>query len=156
MAGYVWIAALAGLLAVTVPLARTDLAEKRLPNVYTLSLYIWGLSCAAALAIIERDVWRLLLPVGVSLAIAAVLLVSGTIARGGVGLGDVKLVAGTSLVLALRTWQTAVLAIALAFIVMAVRAIVAIVRGQATFESRLPFGPSILAGAWLAVVVAAL
>ena len=156
MSGYVWLAALAGLLIVTLPLARIDLREKRLPNVYTYSLFIWAVSCAGADAIVQRDIWRLLTPLVVGLAIAFALWLSGLVAGGGVGFGDVKLVAGTSVVLAIVSWQLALLGIALAFIVMAVRAIVAIMRGTADFQSRLPFGPSILTGAWLCVALLAL
>ena len=156
MSEYIWLAALAGLFVVTLPLARIDLREKRLPNVYTYSLFIWAVSCAGANAILQRDVWRLLTPLGTGIGIAFLLFLSGWVAGGGVGFGDVKLVAGTSVILAIQTWQLALLGIALAFIVMALRAVVAIMRGTADFESRMPFGPSILVGAWLCVALLAI
>ena len=116
MSEYIWLAALAGLFVVTLPLARIDLREKRLPNVYTYSLFIWAVSCAGANAILQRDVWRLLTPLGTGIGIAFLLFLSGWVAGGGVGFGDVKLVAGTSVMLAFQTWQLALLGIALAFI----------------------------------------
>ena len=149
-----WAAALVGLFAVTVPLVRTDLAVMRLPNPLTFGLFAWAVVCAAAAAISTANVSALLVPVVTGIAVAVALLVSGVIAHGGVGLGDVKLVAGTSIVLAIYSWQLALLAVAFAFIIMALRAVYAITRGHATFSSRLPFGPAILAGAWLAVLVA--
>lgn len=154
MNSWIWATALAGLFTVTVPLVRTDLSAMRLPNQYTYGLFVWSLICAIAAAVMNGELSRFLAPLLTGVAVSVGLFVSGVIAGGGVGLGDVKLVAGTSVVLALHSWQTAFLAIALAFILMAVRAVFAITKGHATFASRLPFGPAILAGAWLSVVFA--
>jgi leader peptidase (prepilin peptidase)/N-methyltransferase len=150
---WMWAVALAGLF-VTVPLVRTDLAVMRLPNPLTFGLFAWGLLCAATAAIVASSFTLFLTPLLTGVALASALLISGYFAHGGVGLGDVKLVAGTSTVLAIYSWQVALLAVAFAFVLMAIRAVYAITRGHATFTSRLPFGPAILAGAWLAVFVA--
>ncbi|MGH3737932.1 MAG: prepilin peptidase, partial [Micromonosporaceae bacterium] len=70
----------------------------------------------------------------------------------GFGLGDVKLAGSLGLLLGWQSWATAVVGLALGFALGAMVGVVLVAARRASLRSELPFGPSMLAGAWLAVL----
>jgi leader peptidase (prepilin peptidase)/N-methyltransferase len=132
-------------LAATTPeLARVDLRERRLPDRMTLPGIAIGIAGVAIEGIVAGAVpWVPIL----AAAILVVLFLALAIA-GGMGMGDVKLVAIIGL--ASPTLAIAVLAPFAAFLLGGVASVVVLVRrGRG---ARIPFGPFLLAGYVVALV----
>jgi leader peptidase (prepilin peptidase)/N-methyltransferase len=130
------------LAAVTPELARVDLHEHRLPNrMVTPGLALGVIACGLQLSPV---------PPLAALAFGGLLLVAGL--AGGVGMGDVKLAALIGL--ASPTLAVAVAAPLAAFLIGGVAALVVLLRRGP--RARLAFGPALLAGYWVAVLVAGL
>ena len=82
-----------------------------------------------------------------------VLLVIALVARGGFGFGDVKLAAFLGLYAAYFSWGRLVVALVLPFIVGGVVSIFLLVTRIRGRKDAIPFGPYMVAGAWLAVAM---
>lgn len=72
---------------------------------------------------------------------------------GGMGMGDVKLAALLGLVLGAMPWPTWFTGVAAGFVLGAVVALGALVIRRASLHSHVPFGPAMIAGAWLAIAL---
>lgn len=72
---------------------------------------------------------------------------------GSMGLGDVKLAAVSGLVLGGAGWTSLVLATALSFALAALVALALLAGGRARGSSHIAFGPAIVAGATLALIL---
>ena len=134
-------------------LTLVDLAEKRLPN----AVIFPTLSAVAVLLV--PPTWAsgswmsLLWALAGSAAMFAVYFVLALISPKSMGMGDVKLALVIGLLLGwfgLTAWLIALLA---AFIVGGVIAIVALLLRRVTLKGSIPFGPSMLAGALIALLV---
>jgi leader peptidase (prepilin peptidase) / N-methyltransferase len=71
----------------------------------------------------------------------------------GVGMGDAKLAATLGFVLGVAGWPAVAIGVIAAHMINGVIAIGQLVTGRATRKSTLPFGPALLAGALIAVIV---
>jgi len=134
------------LAVVTPPLVFTDITERRLPNPLVLPGY--PVAIAALLASGLRDGE---LPVAALLAGAsyfAVFLVMAV--AGGMGMGDVKLAGLLGLSAGLVGPDPAVATAAAAFLLGGVTAIASARRGSG---AGIPFGPHLLAGYWIALLL---
>ena len=130
------------LAAVTPELARVDLREHRLPN----RMVVPGL----AVGLVACALGRSAVPVLAALAFGGFLWLLGI--AGGIGMGDVKLAALIGL--GSPSLAIAVTAPLAAFVLGGVAAsIVLIRRGRG---SRIAFGPFLLAGYWMAVLLSLL
>ena len=127
------------LAAVTPALTRTDIRQHRLPN----RMVVPGIAIGLVSAALQWSV----VPLVAALGFGGFLWLLGL--AGGIGMGDVKL--ATLIGLASPTVPVAVLAPVFAFLAGGVAAtIVLIRRGRG---ARIPFGPFLLAGYWIAVAV---
>lgn len=147
-----WLAPALGILAVaSVPLIDIDLRQHRLPNRITIPL-LPALMVALAVAAAGTGKWdgftRALLA-GAALAVAFLAL--HLVHPGGLGFGDVKLAPSLGLVLGWWSWDAVIIGTFAAFVLSAVVAISLLVLGRATLRTALPFGPFMLAGAWLVI-----
>jgi leader peptidase (prepilin peptidase)/N-methyltransferase len=79
-------------------------------------------------------------------------LVLALVYPAGLGLGDVKLAASLGLLLGWLGWAAAVVGLLAAFVVGGVVGVVLLALRRATRRSAVPFGPSMLLGALVAVV----
>lgn len=129
-------------LAVGVPLAAIDLDAQRLPDALVLP------AAAAAMAIAPAAA------VG-GLLLVAVYALLAVLPRSGLGFGDVKLAGLLGTALALLGWGTLAWGAALAFVSGGVMAAVLLAVGRARRDTPLPFGPHMLVGALVAVVLSA-
>ncbi|QCR19814.1 prepilin peptidase [Agrococcus sp. SGAir0287] len=125
-------------------LARIDVAERRLPNLLTVPLLGIASACALVGAMLGTWVGAL-----VGLGVAVVLVAMWWL--GGMGAGDVKLGAGLALAAAPIEWWLPLSGMACAFLLGGAVGLVAKVRGA----DSVPFGPWLLAGTGVAVVLAA-
>lgn len=137
-----------------VVLSIVDLAEKRLPNalVYPSMVVMPVLLTLAAAA---TGNWQSLLGAfvgGAALFVFYFLL--ALISPGGIGMGDVKLALVIGLALGYLGWTPFLGGAVGAFIIGSVFSIVALALRRVTLRGSLPFGPSMLAGAFLGVILA--
>ena len=152
--GLTWILpALLVFAAASTVLTLVDLAEKRLPNAV-----IFPTLAAVAVLLVPATwasgVWIALLWAAIgSAAMFAVYFVLALISPSSMGMGDVKLALVIGLLLGgfgLNAWLIGLLA---AFVVGGVIALIALALRRVTLRGSIPFGPSMLAGALIAVLV---
>lgn len=144
---YLWFAAL------TFVLSLVDIDHKRLPNRILYPGTVAGVLLLAAGATADGDLsslWRGLLG---GVAYFAVLLLVALLARGGFGMGDVKLAFVLGLFTAFRSWETLGVAVFGAFVLGGLASILLLVLTKATRKDAIPFGPWLVLGSWLAIAV---
>ncbi|HSK27314.1 MAG TPA: A24 family peptidase [Jiangellales bacterium] len=135
-----------------VALALVDLRTRRLPDLLTGPALAAGAVLLLAAAVADGGwgaygrAW-----VGAVLLFGGYLLLA-VVRPSDMGLGDVKLAAPLGLHLAWLGWGQLVLGAFLGFLVGGVAGLVLIALRRVTRRSSLPFGPSMLVGALLAVV----
>lgn len=144
------------LASISVPLAVIDLRTLRLPNVVTLTAY----PAVAALLLLPAAIdgrWseygRAVLA---GAALLALYLVLHLVNPAGMGLGDVKLSGPLGALLGWISWNALLWGALAGFLLGAVAGLVLIAVRRAGRKSELPFGPWMLAGAWLAILGSAL
>ena len=132
--------------ATTIPLIVIDFRERRLPNKITIPGFL--LSLAGLLLTFD---W---LRASTALAISVLLFGAGTLIslRGWIGMGDVKLVAGLSLLLAWfdpsLVWQATLWAFGLATAVV----LIGFTVKKITARSTIALGPYLLIGFWMVII----
>jgi leader peptidase (prepilin peptidase)/N-methyltransferase len=130
----------------TIPLVVIDFRERRLPNKLTIPGYL--LSLFGLLLTFE---WQRVL---LAVAISALLFGVGTLIslRGWIGMGDVKLVTGLSLLLAwfdpALVWQATLWSFGIATLVV----LVGLVAKKMTARSSIALGPYLLVGFWVVII----
>jgi len=141
------------LAAVAVALALIDVDVKRLPDAIVLPSYAVAAALLTPAALLGDGLPALLR----GLAGAAVLwLLYRVLAQfGGMGGGDVKLAALLGLYLGWLGWGALAVGAFAAFVLGGAGGAVLLAAGRAGRKSRIPFGPYMLAGAFLAVFAAA-
>jgi leader peptidase (prepilin peptidase)/N-methyltransferase len=145
------LAAACWLAACAVPLAWIDAAVQRLPDALTAPAYA-GTAVFLLLAAAVSGHWgSLLRAVLGGLALAAAYLAVTVISRSGLGLGDVKLAASLGTLLAWPGWGTLLAGAFAGFLLGAVYGVGLLVSRRATRAQRIPFGPFMIAGAFLAI-----
>lgn len=141
------------LMAISVALALIDIDTHTLPNALTYPSYL-VLGVLLAVASAFSGDWDALVRALIGAAIlGAVYLVLAIAVPGGMGLGDVKLAGVLGLALAYLGWGPLAIGGFGAFLVGGVFALVLMVSGRATWRGGIPFGPSMLIGAWIGVLV---
>ena len=144
---HLWFAALTTVLVVT------DLDEKLIPNrvLYPGTAVAFVLLAAGAVAEGRGpDLGR------AALAAAGyfiMLLVVALIARGGFGMGDVKLAVLLGGFLGFWGWDTLATGVFLTGILGGLPAVYLLATGKATRGHEIPYGPAMILGAWIALVL---
>ncbi|TFC77450.1 prepilin peptidase [Cryobacterium cheniae] len=139
---------------ITVVLSVVDIAEKRLPNALVYPSMI-VLPVLLAFAAVASGAWPALLGALVGgAALFAFYFVLALISPGGIGMGDVKLAAVIGFALGYLGWTPFLVGAFGAFLVGGLVSLVALALRRVTLRSSIPFGPSMLAGAFLGVLLA--
>ncbi|WP_037674450.1 A24 family peptidase [Streptomyces griseus] len=143
------------LVPVGVLLAAVDLRVRRLPNPLTLPLAAAALALLglAALAPEHAGDWTTAL-LG-SLALGAGYLVLHLLNPGGMGFGDVKLALGAGAVLGWYGWPTVMLGTFAGFLLGAAYGGVLVLARRAGRKTAIAFGPFLIAGAFLGLLIGA-
>lgn len=143
-------AAFVAFAAVSVWLSIIDVREHRLPNRIVLPMYPIALALIVAAAV-ATDSWNVL--VRSLLAGAAMFAFYYLLHRvgGGMGAGDVKLAGVVGLALGFLGWAEVMIGLASAFLLGGLAALMLIALRRADRRTRIPFGPFLLAGAWVAI-----
>lgn len=136
--------------ATTIPLVIFDIRERRLPNKITLP----GLVVVLISLALTMEWGKFFMAIGIS----SLLFLAGTFLsmRGWIGMGDVKLFTGLSMLLAwfdpALVWQASLWAFGIAtFVVLA-----GFVVKKMTARSTIALGPYLLVGFWVVVTQPAL
>ncbi|WP_255447356.1 prepilin peptidase [Schumannella soli] len=174
--GVFWVAVTTWMVMAQPPLAEPGPAAAFMLQLTAL-LYVATISIALALIDIDtktlpdRIVWPSYAVVGVLLAAAGVLngdleavaraaagagILVGAyfillMVSGGMGLGDVKLAGVLGLVLGWFGWQQLIVGAGAAFLLGGVFSIVLIALGRVKRKQGIPFGPWMIAGAWIGI-----
>ncbi len=148
--------------AISVLLAEIDAATHRLPNAIVLPAYPVLATLFAAASLVGGS-W---VPFGRAAAGGGILFVFFWLVRavgrgagrgdgrGALGGGDVKLAGVIGMVLGFTGWSALAVGTLAAFVFGGVAAAVLLVRGRATRQTAIAFGPFLLAGAWAGVLAA--
>ncbi len=129
----------------------TDLDHKRIPNrILYPSIPIAVLLLGVGGVMDQRlgDFGRALLAAPVYFGF---LLVIALVARGGFGMGDVKLAALLGLFLGYASWESLAVGAFLAFLIGGTISIVLLATGRRGRRDAIPFGPSLIVAAWIAL-----
>ncbi|MFI9642645.1 prepilin peptidase [Micromonospora sp. NPDC051925] len=147
-------AALAWWLGCAIPLVLVDLAVHRLPDRLTwpAAAGTWALLGIAALAGAGAGPWLRAVAVGsaLGLAFATTTLLFG---RRGFGLGDAKLALGVGALLGWQGWGVAATGLVLTFLLSALVSVALLASRRVGWSSHLPFGPFLVAGTCLALLL---
>jgi leader peptidase (prepilin peptidase) / N-methyltransferase len=150
------LAAMCLLAMCTIPLAFVDLATRRLPDLLTGPAYLLVALFLLLAAAGGGDWSRLGRALLGGVAFAGFCLVLFLISPGAIGPGDIKLAASLGTALAWFGWA-AVFGGALAgFLLGAAYGVALLVTGHASRKSQIPFGPFMIAGAFLVILVTSL
>lgn len=145
--------ALLYLAAITIALSLIDIDVKRLPDVIVLPSYLVLALLLAGAALVDGD-WgpflRAMAGAGIGFAFYFVL---AFIYPAGMGFGDVKLAGVLGMALAWFGWAELLVGAFLGFLLGGVLGIVLILTRRGTRKTLIPFGPYMMAGTWLAVVL---
>jgi leader peptidase (prepilin peptidase)/N-methyltransferase len=150
-AGVLLIVGLLVLMAVSVALALIDLDTHTLPNAIVYPTAVVVLVLLTAASFVAGDPAPLLRGLLGAVVLGGVYLVLALAVPGGMGLGDVKLAIVLGMVLAYLGWGPLAVGAFGAFLVGGTVAIVLLVAGRARWRAGIPFGPSMLVGAWLGI-----
>ena len=137
--------------AVTVTLVLTDLDHKRIPNrILYPGTVVAGILLAGGAAA-EGQLPALGRGLAGGAAYFGLLLVVALEARGGFGFGDVKLAVLLGLFAAFASWGALFVAAFGGFVIGGLVSIVLMITGRAGRKDTIPFGPSMVVGAYVAI-----
>jgi leader peptidase (prepilin peptidase) / N-methyltransferase len=135
-----------------VPLAFIDAAVKRLPDLLTAPAYA-GTALLLLMAAATSGHWDNLVRAMLGgVALAGFYLVLALITPSGMGMGDVKAAASVGTLLAWPGWRLLLAGGFAGFLLAAIYGIALLITRRASRKQHIPFGPFILAGAFLVVL----
>lgn len=142
------------LAAIGVALTMIDLDVRRLPDAIVLPAYPVALLLLTGAAALSGEWGQLLRAL---IGCAAVFLLYGilfVVKPGGMGFGDVKLSGVLGLYLGWWSWSALAVGTFAAFLLGGVVGLALVVAGRAGRKARIPFGPWMIAGGFLGILVA--
>lgn len=151
-----WVVALTYVASVVwmVALAAIDVDVRRLPDRWTLTSYPVVVALLAGCSLAVGGDWgRWLTALVCGVASGLVYLVLAFVNPGGLGMGDVKLAVSLGLLTGWLGWPLAVVAFLAAFLVGTVVGVVVALVSGAGRKATFPFGPSMLAGALVVLLL---
>lgn len=139
------------LAAVSIALALIDSEHHRLPNSIVLPSYIVGITLLSAASLTAGD-YTALLRAGIGMvALFGGYLAVALIRPGGMGFGDVKLAGLLGLYLAWIGWGAFSVGTFAAFLLGGLYSVMLLIARRAERKSAIPFGPWMIAGAWIGI-----
>jgi leader peptidase (prepilin peptidase)/N-methyltransferase len=140
--------------AVAVVLGAVDLVERRLPNAVLYPGLIVMVVLLASTSWITGTWAAFLGALCCGAGLFALYFLLAVISPSGIGMGDVKLAALVGLALGYLGWMPLLVGGTAGFFIGGLTSLIALVSGRASRRSSLPFGPAMLAGAFLGMLVA--
>ncbi len=150
-ASAVVVAAFLYLAAISIALTLIDLDVRRLPNAIVVPAYA-VLGVLFTVACLLGAPWEALVRAALAAAaLFAFYLLLRTVRPGGMGGGDVKLAGVVGAALGWIGWGALVVGAFAAFVLGGIVAVALMLSGKAGRRSAIPFGPWIIAGAWVGI-----
>jgi leader peptidase (prepilin peptidase)/N-methyltransferase len=147
--------ALLYLAGLSVVLTLIDVDTQMLPNRIVLPSYFIAATLLGVAGVLSHDYASILRAVfGMAILWVAYMAVA-LISNGGIGFGDVKLAGLIGLYLGYASWGALITGTFAAFALGGIFGLVLIVSRRANRKSGIPFGPWMLAGAWVALFFSA-
>jgi leader peptidase (prepilin peptidase)/N-methyltransferase len=145
---YLYLGAVGGMLTLI------DLDVHRLPDLIVLPSYPMVVGLLLVPTVVTGQWGALLRAVLAALVLFVVYLVLALVSPGGGGLGfgDVKLAGVLGLLLGWLGWGPVVVSVMAAFLIGGVIALVLLVTRRASRSTQIAFGPSMILGAWVALM----
>jgi leader peptidase (prepilin peptidase) / N-methyltransferase len=142
------------LAVVGVALTFIDLDVHRLPDLIVLPSYPIAFVLLLVPTVVSSQWGWLLRAVSAALVLFVVYLVLALVSPGGGGLGygDVKLAGVLGLLLGWLGWGTVIVSVVAAFVIGGVIALILLLSGRASRSTQIAFGPSMILGAWVALM----
>ncbi|WP_029145165.1 prepilin peptidase [Microbacterium luticocti] len=137
--------------AIGIALALIDLDHQKLPDVITLPAYIVTAALVVVASALSGEFTRLASAAAGLAALGGLYLLLHLGYPGGMGLGDVKLAGSLGMLLGWLGWPQLVVGGFSAFVVGGVFGVALMAVRGAGRRTRIPFGPFMLAGAWIGV-----
>ena len=140
--------------AIGAALTLIDLDVHRLPDLIVLPSYPIAFVLLLVPTVVTGQWGSLLRGVlaGLALFVGYLVLALVSPGGGGLGLGDVKLAGVLGLLLGWLGWSPAIVSVLAAFVIGGLIAVILLVVGRASRSSHVAFGPSMVLGAWVAVM----
>lgn len=139
--------------ALGVALAAIDVAVQRLPDRLTLPAYPILIALLAAAALAQHDMGALVRSLLGGLALGGAYLVLALLRPGQIGGGDIKVAGLAGLVLGWLGWPAVLYGAVLGFVLAGVASLALLAARRVTMHSAISFGPYLLGGALLAMLV---
>lgn len=143
------------LLAITVPLSIIDLRSHLLPNRIVYPSALIGLLLLAAASLLRGDPGTALRTLLGGLLLGAGYLLLRLLHPAGMGLGDVKLAVVLGFYLAYLSWPHLFYGTVLTFLLGGLAGLGLLLSRRGSLDSAIPFGPFMLAGTLLALLLPA-
>ncbi|KWV34481.1 peptidase A24 [Micromonospora rifamycinica] len=140
--------------AVGLVLAVVDVTSLRLPDPLVGAAALGGGVALTGAAVAAGAPGRLLLALVGAVLSGLLYVVLALLPRSRLGFGDVKLAAALGLPLGWLGWPTLWLGLLLPHLLNGVLVLALLATGRVRRDTALPFGPALLTGAWLAVLLA--
>ena len=139
--------------AAGIALTAIDLELRRLPTpIVWTAAGLLGLLLAAA-AVLRGDVWAIGTALLAALAMGAFYFVIVLIRPDGMGMGDVRLAVLVGLATGWIGWDASAVGLLTAFLLGSLVGLGVILAGRGDRRTAIPFGPWMLAGAWIGVLI---
>ena len=155
IAAWLAFAAFLYLAAVSVALALIDIDTRTLPNLIVLPSFLVGIVLLGSSAIVGSDYEALLRAAIGSGALFGTYLLLAFAHPGGMGFGDVKLAGVLGLYLGYLGWAQLAVGGFAAFLIGGLFGLGMMIFRRASRKTAIPFGPWMLAGAWIGALVGA-
>ncbi len=139
--------------AVSVVLALIDLDVRRLPNAIVLPSYVVTLVLFTIACLVGADWWALLRAALAGVALFTFYAILRVIRPDGMGGGDVKLAGLIGIQLGWLGWGSVIVGAFAAFVLGGVFGIALMLARRAGRRTAIPFGPWMLAGAWVGIIL---
>lgn len=139
--------------AIGIALTAIDLDTHTLPNAIVLPAYLVVAVLLVAASVVYGDYSQLWRSAVGGATLFAVYFAMAMVYPGGMGFGDVKLAGVIGLLLAFLGWGTLVVGAFAAFLLGGVFGVALLIGKKAGRKSGIPFGPWMLAGAWLGIFI---
>lgn len=139
--------------AVSIALALIDIDVHRLPNAIVLPSIVVAVVLLGGASIALGSAASLVVALIGGAALALAYLAMAFAYPGGMGLGDVKLAAVVGLYLGWMGWGALVVGSLAAFILGGLFGLALVIAKRARRTTGIPFGPWMLAGAWIGILI---
>lgn len=137
--------------AISIALALIDLDTHTLPNAIVLPAYGVGAVLLGAASLASSHFVSLIGAAIGAIALGATYLALALVYPGGMGFGDVKLAGVLGLFLGWLGWDVLIVGAIAAFLLGGFYGVALLVLRRVKAKSGVPFGPWMLAGAWVAI-----